>query len=256
MPFLLYLSRVRAIPTVITYAGLVVLGTALLLSGSFTGFTSAVAALLLFTIVAGGSHAFRMVAVIAAALGVAFAMGLTLPSVFQARVAGAFEAGDINQAGTFAGRWELIKEAWGIVNNTTWVGLGVDRYRVVSADQAPVHNMYLLIWAEGGVIALLGWLAMMLAPLVAALRAMRHDRAAAALGLAVLLAFFAFTLASPHLYARSFIVPLLLSMGISLSAGVQHRLTDQRADRSERITTFGSEVRRKNTSRRGAKGVA
>jgi O-antigen ligase len=256
LPFLLYLSRVRAIGPILTYGGMAVLGTALLLSGSFTGFTSAVAAMLVFMLVAGGTQTVRIASGIALAVVVAFAMGVTLPPVFQARVAGAFETGDLNQAGTFVGRWELIKEAWGIVNQTTWVGLGVDRYRVVSADQAPVHNIYLLLWAEGGLIALLGWLTMMMVPLVSALRALRYDRAAAALGLAVLVAFFAFSLASPHLYARSFIAPLILAIGITLSAGPRYRDPDEDTVQRRGTTPFGRAPRRKPPSRRGTKGVA
>src|SRR3546814_3033601 len=91
----------------------------------------------------------------------------------------------MSQAGTFTGRMDLILEAWEIVEDTMFVGIGVDQYRVVSPTQVPVHNMYLLLWAEGGLLALLGWMLLLTIAGVSVVRVYWVDRQAAALGLSV-----------------------------------------------------------------------
>jgi O-antigen ligase len=99
-----------------------------------------------------------------------------------------------------------------MVEGTTFVGIGVDQYREVSADKAPVHNIYLLLWAEGGLFALAGWVALLVILAMGALAARRTDKLAAALGLSVLSTFIIFSNAAPHMYARMWVVPLLLAM--------------------------------------------
>src|SRR3546814_9093169 len=130
----------------------------LLLSASFTGFFSALIVLFLFLIVGGTRQTLKAGLVLAVAGAVLLASGFELPEVFQGRVGEALETGDMSQAGTFTGRMDLILEAWEIVEDTMFVGIGVDQYRVVSPTQVPVHNHYLLLWAEGGLLALLRWM--------------------------------------------------------------------------------------------------
>src|SRR3546814_14522839 len=84
------------------------------------------------------------------------ASGAPLPKAFQERVGNAVESGDINQAGTFLNRSQLMEEAWGFAEDYTVIGMGVDRYRELSAYDNPVHNLFLLIWNEGGAIAFCG----------------------------------------------------------------------------------------------------
>ena len=216
-PFVLYFARTGRLNTIVAFALLGILCSGLLLSGSFTGFTSTAVGILAFLLVDWGKRSIGMLLGIVALASAMIATGVGLPTAFQNRVAVALEQGDISQAGTFAGRMELVKEAWEIVGDTTFVGLGVDQYRVVSADRAPVHNIYLLAWAEGGLLALIGWLLMMLVPLSIAMRRFASDRAAAALVIAVTLPFLIFSNAAPHLYARSWVVPLILALGIALT---------------------------------------
>lgn len=216
-PFVLYLARIGRIHTIVAFAVLGILCSGLLLSGSFTGFASTAIGALAFLLLDWGKRSIGMLLGIAALAGVMLATGVALPTAFQNRVAVALQEGDISQAGTFAGRMELVQEAWGIVGDTTVVGLGVDQYRVVSVDRAPVHNIYLLAWAEGGLLALIGWLLMMFVPLSIAMRTFAYDRAAAALVIAVMLPFVIFSNAAPHMYARSWVVPLILALGIALT---------------------------------------
>ena len=217
IPFVLYLVRIGRMNAIVAFAALSVLCSGLLLSGSFTGFTSAAVGILAFLLLDWSKRSVGMLLAIAALASLALASGIGLPTAFENRVASAIEEGDISQAGTYSGRMELVQEAWGIVGDTMLVGLGVDQYRVVSVDKAPVHNMYLLVWAEGGLLSLIGWLLMMFVPFSIAARSFVVDRSAAALVVAVTLPFVIFSNAAPHMYARSWVVPLILAIGIALT---------------------------------------
>jgi O-antigen ligase len=214
IPFVLFLSALGRLGSVATFAALLVLGSGVILSGSFTGFTGAALSMMLFLIVGGNARSLRTFLAFMVAASLTLAAGVSLPTAFQHRVANALENRDLNEAGTYAGRMELIEEAWHLVDRTPIVGIGVDQFRVVSADEAPVHNMYLLVWAEGGVFALLGWLVMAVLPIIAAIRSYRRDRHAAGLVLAVASVFLVFSMAAPHMYARSWVVPVLIAMSM------------------------------------------
>lgn len=212
-PFLIYLTVQKKLSLLVASVSGGILGVGLILSASFTGVISTAIVLTLFLLIAGARYAVRVLLGVVVVVGILAAAGYQPPEVFRTRVGDALETGDLNQAGTYAGRMDLIREAWTIVDDTMIVGLGVDRYRVVSAIDAPVHNMYLLLWAEGGLLALIGWLALLTIVLLTSIRALGYDRAVAALGLSVLAAFIIFSTASPHMYARVWLVPLVLAMG-------------------------------------------
>lgn len=214
VPFVLFLITVGRQSAIVGFGALGILGGGVILSGSFTGFAAAAASVLIFFMVCRRTRAFKVALSIAIAGTVALASGALLPVAFQHRVAQALEHQDLEEAGTYAGRMELIREAWKLVEHTPVVGIGVDQFRAVSVDEAPVHNMYLLVWAEGGVLALTGWLILALTPILASVRAMRRDSAAAALGLAVAAVFIIFSMAAPHMYSRSWVVPLLIPMAM------------------------------------------
>nr|WP_315383975.1 O-antigen ligase family protein [uncultured Sphingomonas sp.] len=223
LPFVLYLHRVQRLGHVAAAGAVSILAAGTLFSGSVTGVLSTAAAGLLFLIVAGGGRSLRLALPLLLLGGIVVTSNLGVPAAFERRVLGALEEQDLARAGTFTGRVALMQEAWTIVDGTTLVGLGADQYRVVSRFQAPVHNVYLLLWAEGGLAAALGWILMLLVPLAIGLARLRTDRLAAALGLAVLLPFYGFTLAAPHMYARSWIVPVLAAVAIMASRQLPQR---------------------------------
>jgi O-antigen ligase len=219
LPFAFYLGRIGRLGTLGISICTGILGIGLLLTGSVTGFASAVISSAIFVMVAGERRIVRASVLIATIVGVLVAMGAvkSLPDAFQRRVAAAIESGDVSTAGTYVGRRALIEEAWGMTDRTALVGIGVDQYRVDSADHMPVHNMYLLIWTEGGVFALIGWLMMMTLPIILSLYCIGRDRGTAGLGLAVTFVFIAFSMASPHMYSRSWTVPLIIAMAVMVS---------------------------------------
>lgn len=228
MPFTYYL-RVRRLMNlpVFCFVMAVSLG-GLFLAASVTGLTSGVIAAVIFAGIAGIRPSARALLAVGAVIMIYFASGYGLPRAFEKRIAPALEDGNLQQAGTYKGRMELIHEAWQMVEGTTFVGIGVDQYREVSADKAPVHNIYLLLWAEGGLLALFGWIALLVILAMGALAARRTDKLAAALGLSVLSTFIIFSNAAPHMYARMWVVPLLLAMSPAFvinAAGASRRFT-------------------------------
>lgn len=218
LPFTFYLARIGRLNTAGTTICVAILGVGLLLTGSVTGFSSAVGASAIFLVVAGERRFVRVSVLLGTAVAILVAIGAvkSLPDAFQRRVAHAIEAGDVSAAGTYVARKALIEEAWGMTEHTTLVGIGVDQYRVESAQRIPVHNMYLLVWTEGGVFALIGWLMMMTLPIVLSLYCLARDRGTAGLGLAVTFVFITFSMASPHMYSRSWSVPLVIAMAVMI----------------------------------------
>ena len=146
----------------------------------------------------GAGGIFVLVAVIAAG-GKEY-----LPAVFQERVLGALESGNIEMAGTFSHRFELMIEAQDMINDTILLGLGADQHRVHSVHQLPVHNTYLLIWSEGGLIAFVGFLLIIVSGFVVVIRALRqsHGFLDAACTFCVVTQYAAMVNAVAHVYAR------------------------------------------------------
>lgn len=218
IPFVIFLRLRRAISSFVLVLLLLVLAIALVLTASVTGLFSCTLSLLIFAFVGRVRPSTRSLVIVALLLGLAFASGYGLPRAFSNRVAPALESGDVEQAGTFTARMDLMREAWGVVEHTSLVGLGVDQYRKISAHGAPVHNIYMLLWAEGGLLSLMGWLTLMIILAVTAWLAEVRDRLAAALGFSVLSTFIVFSSANPHMYARLWMVPLLLAAAPSFAA--------------------------------------
>lgn len=142
-----------------------------------------------------------------------------LPAVFQKRVLGAIETGDVSQAGTFLHRYDLVVEAIDMIEKSIFLGVGADQHRALSQWGHPVHNAYLLIWSEGGLFALIGFLLILLALLLTALRAARQSQGwiTAVCALSIVSAF-AFVLnGTAHPYARFRVAPVFLSVALCLN---------------------------------------
>jgi hypothetical protein len=218
LPFVFYLSATKRLPMIAVIPIAAILGVATMLTGSVTAFGSSLAALIIFIVAANPKKAWKPILGGALATTLLLASGFKLPAVFQERVLTAVTTGDISQAGTFVGRMELIREALEISEETTIVGLGVDQYRVISRDKAPVHNVFLLLWTEGGMLALAGWVSAMALLFLATIRTFFIDRINGALSLSVGLAFIMQSLASPSMYARFWAVPLIIAAGVAMAA--------------------------------------
>lgn len=212
IPFVYYLRIAGQLGQMLFASTLTILLIGLALTASVTGMVSAVLATTIFLVAGKVRPPMRLFAAGGAAFALLIASGYALPRAFQTRIVPALESGELAQAGTYLGRVELIEEAWDMTSNAIVVGIGADQFRNVSVVQQPVHNLYLLLWVEGGLASLIGWLWMMGILAVGAIWALRHDRLVAALALSVFATFLIYSAASPHMYARQWIVPLLLAM--------------------------------------------
>jgi hypothetical protein len=184
----------------------------LIACASFTGFASALLAVMITLGLSNPVRLFKIGLPLAGLVSGYLLSGLPLPAVFQQRVAGALTTGDLSSAGTFEGRAMLISEAWKLSEQTIFLGFGADRYREVSEFGAPVHQFLLLILTEGGAFALAGLLVMLSILWIIALKSFRIDRQGAATAVAVLSVFCIFTTAVPHMYTRLWIGPVLMAL--------------------------------------------
>lgn len=213
LPFLYYFAAKRWLPRWIAAISFAVLIAALLYTASNTGLAAAVLVTGVFVVAARIRMKPVYFAAAAAAIFIYIASGAPLPKAFEARVAPALASGNIEEAGTFLGRADLIDEAWDIADKTLILGIGADQYREISRDRLPVHNSFLLLWTEGGIPALIGWLGIISVLGACSATALRNRPLDGALGLAVMAVFCIFSIASPHMYARIWMVPVLLAVG-------------------------------------------
>lgn len=213
-PMLIYVMRRRLIPWIASLACLVLLGWGLMLTASFSGFAATLLTVLICLLLLGGfAYAFRLGLVGGIAVALFLASGASLPHTFQQRVGSALETGDISKAGTFLGRSQLIEEAWTFAEQNSVIGMGVDRYRQLSAYDNPVHNLYLLIWNEGGIIAFAG-LILLLTLLALMAAGGPPDRERKAPTVAVLVVFLIYTTSYPHMYSRMWIMPVMVMLAL------------------------------------------
>lgn len=218
--FSLWLYLVREIRLPVLLVLLVPLGYGLLLTGSNTGFFLAGFGILCLTLLSGALRLLAALIVVGILmLLVIYIWGEQfLPDIFVKRVLGALETGNLDEAGTFSDRMFLIHEAFGITRDTILLGLGADQYRTISAHSAPVHNTYLLLLAEGGIISLLGHFTLLTTGILTGMPVLMSKRmrwyGALTVTTIIMLALVQNGLA--HFYARFWAVPCFLAISVSL----------------------------------------
>ena len=221
VPLVLWLGFSKALPWYAAVPLVLLDAYGIMLTGSNTGLLALVYAVACFLLIAI-SWRQAIMATICAAL---MFFSLTTwgrdftPLTFQTRVLGALQTGELDEAGTFTGRVNLIYEALGLADNSIALGIGPDSYREVSKYGAPVHNTYLLVWVEGGFFAMMGFIVMLIGGLVPGIVAFRM-RAGRLAGICTLTGVSLFALlinALPHMYGRFFVVPLLLAIAPSVN---------------------------------------
>ncbi|WBU56506.1 O-antigen ligase family protein [Paracoccus sediminicola] len=193
----------------------------LLLTGSNSGFLLTAIGISFLTLFSGALRVW-----IGMTIGTALFMfaiyqwgELFLPEVFMERVFGALESGDVSEAGTFEDRLELMREAFSLTRNTIFLGLGADQYRTVSIFGAPVHNVYLLLLAEGGLISLLGHLGLQVTSVFIAwpVWLSRGTRWFGVLTITATIMLAFSQMGITHYYARFWVMPWLLAIAASVA---------------------------------------
>jgi hypothetical protein len=151
-------------------------------------------------------------------VGAYVGLGGPVPAVFEQRVGDAVVSGDPTKAGTFVGRSVLIEEAWQMSGDNLLIGLGSDGYRKASAYGMPVHQLYLLVLNEGGVVSFLGLCLMFAAMFVHGTSIAGRSRTDGVCALALLGVFFLYAMSLPHMFARMWNGPPMLMFALA-SAG-------------------------------------
>lgn len=222
MPFVLYCWLTRALPAALITAVIVALVVSIVLTASVSGMIATLLGAAVFLVLSKNG---KLVIGTSLVLGLCVAVGAGLgtdylPDVWERRVLGAFQSGDLDQAGTYTDRMALIFMALDVVGHTTWIGMGADQFRDTNWMRAPVHNTYLLLWSEGGLPSLIGWLTMLTSAMLGGVLAYRRPqtRAVGALGIAIVLVFAFIANNAAHMYARFWVVPLQLSMALVIGA--------------------------------------
>ncbi len=234
IPLVMYLWFSNNLSSPICLIIVVCIFIGLIMASSNSGIGSAVLGIGAFLLLAGSFRWLLQGALLGATLVMlAATIGYDyLPSVFQDRVLSAVESGDIDQAGTFNDRLELIIEASDMLDGSLLLGIGADQYREQSYWQAPVHSTYLLIWVEGGTIALFGWLLVLASIAFIGIRSYQYSSGGAqcaALVISILLIFMIVATTLPHLYMRFWIMPAFIAINLALSKGAS--LTASRGGR-------------------------
>ena len=221
MVLFLWLVSTGRLPRLLPVVVLPVMLYAVMLTGSNTAlaaFSFALAVYLLATL-SWSRLVLYAAGLVGAVLVLAAHARELLPAVFQKRVLGALETGDLARAGSFDHRLELIYEALERANNTILLGVGADQYQVASFLNQPVHNLYLLLWTEGGLLCVIGFLVMLLSglgPAAAAFRT-RNGFMYAVCTFSMISMFLLFINAFPHVYGRFWAVPVLLGIAVSVA---------------------------------------
>lgn len=212
-----------AVLALILLAGLVA-------SASFTG---AAAALLSTGLILAFSRLRTTIAIVlpvVLVVGAYISAGGPIPEVFEKRVGEAIVTGDPTRAGTFVGRTVLIKEAWQMADENLVIGLGSDGYRRHSVYGMPVHQLYLLVLNEGGLLSFMGLCLIFVAMLIDAFFVTMKNRLDGVCCVAALAVFFIYTMSLPHMFARMWNGPPLLLFALAdagLLAGARRAFATQ-----------------------------
>lgn len=209
-------GRIRPIPGSIL-ALLIVAG--LVWSASFTGVAAATCATVLVLAFSRIRTTITILMPVALAITAYVSAGGPIPEVFEKRVGEAVMTGDPSKAGTFTGRTVLIKEAWQMADENLIIGLGSDGYRHHSVYGMPVHQLYLLVLNEGGLMSFIGLCMIFVAMLIEALLVAGRDRLDGICCIAALAVFFIYTMSLPHMFGRMWNGPPLLLFALT-NAGV------------------------------------
>lgn len=233
IPTLLYLWFAGQLRRWLASTLLAIIVLTVILTSSNSGLAAMTLSLMAFiSVVANGKLLVRLSIVVLVLAVILYVGGFDLlPVAFQKRVLPALSSGDFDEAGTFISRTQLMLEALSVImaKQILLLGIGADQFRTISVQSAPVHNLYLLLWVEGGLSALFGWLFYTGVGVALAFTALRHrlERHAIAISLSTCAVFLLIAFSNAHMYGRYWTTPLLINIGI-LAVHLRTREIDSR----------------------------
>ncbi len=221
LPMLLFLTLSRQMKRGLFFIFIAIFLVALVLTSSNTGLFASFIVFSLFILGTGSFKlfVFSSIFLCAVAYSVVFWGEYFLPVTFQNRVLSAISSADVSGAGTFDVRYALVVESWRLAEKYVLLGMGANQYRVISELGLPVHNTYLILLNEGGIITLLGFVMMIAASLIAPVITRNQPFGGLILlcSISVVIAFSFSAMSSAHLYFRSIILMVLIGIGPAIS---------------------------------------
>lgn len=140
-----------------------------------------------------------------------------LPERFQERVIEPGREGGVLEIGSGRSKLEMASSAWGEIGRDPLIGSGPGASSEATTGTV-VHNTYLLIWSEGGLLALTGMCSVFAGLfLLGGSDIVRGGHARSRVGglfIVLILVFGLSITTSTHVYSRNIIVPLAVGMAL------------------------------------------
>ena len=197
---------------------MLVLGIGLISTGSISGFISSVIAVSCFIIISiflcrdqfepRLSNKVVRIAPLMIIIGI---LGISQMSLFRDRILGSLLTLDPQEFGSFNIRINQISEALTYITSNPYFGLGAGGYQLITDFTVPVHNTYILVWVEGGIISFFGLIMIILAFYLISFQSLlsNRDLKSAAL-VATVIPFSMNMMTSTYSYARIYWIPVVI----------------------------------------------
>jgi O-antigen ligase len=196
---------------------LTLIGLGVIMSGSVSGMITIVASTLIWSLI-GGKPNWKfiiflgvLITTIFTIISIQTSMGYVTP---MSRFDSTTSHGD---DGTAKNRFETFVAAFNVIRENPFVGVGFDDVKTTTGFV--VHNLFLGIWFQGGIVSFIGIILMCLSILLTGIYSIKHSisKLHYSLSMAVFLSFIStliFGMTAPFLYQRyawipaAFIIPL------------------------------------------------
>ncbi|MBX0313283.1 O-antigen ligase family protein [Planococcus glaciei] len=189
----------------------------LMMASSFGGIIATLLSILIFYIISGRVKKLIYLAIMSAIIFSFYIRIFGLPTVFNERIMPILISGDINQAGSFNIKINLMEEAIKVISQNPLIGLGAGNYIKEGLVSTSVHNSYLLIWAEGGLLTFVGFIGILIAIVMKILSFTTNKLLFAASTAIVITMLFNF-ITNVHFYNRYIWIPIfVVVLGIGMS---------------------------------------
>lgn len=187
--------------------GIIIYG--LLLTGSFSGLLTFMVSLLCYLFLIRG---YRLILYVLSFITIVsvFVMLNLIPETITSRI----EASSSSQSGygSYDYRMELNDVALDIITKKPFIGIGLNNFQNYSGYPNDVHNAFLLIWAEAGILPIIGMFIMFSSLIFTIFRLFRQKRLSRP-DLAFLIALCACIVIAlsnhTHFYARFWFIPIV-----------------------------------------------
>jgi O-antigen ligase len=126
------------------------------LTSSFGGILALLSGTIVFFIIGKNRAVVLNLIVVGIVSIIVFSFFIPLPEVFSERVINNLKATDVADLGSYEARVKLAEKAWDFISANPITGVGADNFIEASHMHNDVHNGYILIWVEGGILSIFG----------------------------------------------------------------------------------------------------